>query len=548
MTLDLKTREEITQSHIHEQLHAIIIGGSITGLSAAIALQRAGHRTTVLEKDATIDVEFDSGCRIAPNLYKILREWNLETELKKVSSRPETINLLSYDSGSYLGSIAWDQEILKETNGEFSLISYSALRALLYREAISQGACVRFNAKVLALECHANSPSVTLQSGDVVSADLLIGADGVNGITREYITTHGPPPDAQHISKKEVTYEGTGNASARIKNPKVEMFNMSIPKESILNDPQLAYLLDRRENDIFVWLGHEHSAVGFPNGQSNDFSLCVYRLESMQGDLWSSLHGAEPSLLRLSQLASRTSPKPVFAPLAHEDVLDTWTDGRLVVIGEAAHPLPPGSVQSCALSVEDGVVLAKLLSPRSSSSQYPSPAHLRPYIPTLLAAFQSVRYPHCASVQTREVGIIHYMTMPGASGAERDVREQGMRARRDMMEITVVQVPLEIVDCFPTDFDHNSLDRGPPANEGGQTLYDLATACDSSLGMNMGGSMDLLSYWVEIAEVFGYEAEDEAEEWWVTWGRYQITGGTEVFVTEIVDDWSVCDDSEILTY
>ncbi|KAJ3974217.1 hypothetical protein EV361DRAFT_947219 [Lentinula raphanica] len=546
MTLDLKTREEITQSHIHEQLHAIIIGGSITGLSAAIALQRAGHRTTVLEKDATIDVEFDSGCRIAPNLYKILREWNLETELKKVSSRPETINLLSYDSGSYLGSIAWDQEILKETNGEFGLISYSALRALLYREAISQGACVRFNAKVLALECHSNSPSVTLQSGDVVSADLLIGADGVNGITREYITTHGPPPNAQHISKQEVIYEGTGNASARIKNPKV---NMSIPKESILNDPQLAYLLDRRENDIFVWVGHEHSAVGFPNGQSDDFSLSVYQLESMQGDLWSSLHGAEPSLLRLSQLASRTSPKPVFAPLAHEDVLDTWTDGRLVVIGEAAHPLPPGSVQSCALSVEDGVVLAKLLSPpRSSSCQYPSPAHLRPYIPTLLAAFQSVRYPHCASVQTREVGIIHYMTMPGASGAERDVREQGMRARRDMMEITVVQVPLEIVDCFPTDFDHNSLDRGPPANEGGQTLYDLATACDSNLGMNMGGSMDLLSYWVEIAEVFGYEAEDEAEEWWVTWGRYQITGGTEVFVTEIVDDWSVCDDSEILTY
>ncbi|KAJ3761326.1 hypothetical protein EV360DRAFT_38035, partial [Lentinula raphanica] len=496
----------------------IIIGGSITGLSAAIALQHAGHRTTVLEKDATIDAEFDSGCRIAPNLYKILREWNLETELKKVSSRPETINLLSYDSGSYLGSIAWDQEILKETNGEFGLISYSALRTLLYREAISQGACVRFNAKVLALECHANSPSVTLQSGDVVSADLLIGADGVNGITRDISLFLSLP------IMNWLTYKG------------IRCDSMSIPKESILNDPQLAYLLDRRENDIFVWLGHEHSAVGFPNGQSDDFSLCVYQLESMQGDLWSSLHGAEPryahiiphlyhmdsesilsSLLRLSQLASRTSPKPVFAPLAHEDVLDTWTDGRLVVIGEAAHPLPPGSVQSCALSVEDGVVLAKLLSPRSSSRQYPSPAHLRPYIPTLLAAFQSVRYPHCASVQTREVGIIHYMTMPGASGAERDAREQGMRARRDIMEIT--------------------------------TLYNLATACDSrSLGMNMGGSMDLLSYWVEIAEVFGYEAEDEAEEWWVTWGRYQITGGTEVFVTEIVDDWSVCDDSEILTY
>ncbi|KAJ3784468.1 hypothetical protein GGU10DRAFT_271425 [Lentinula aff. detonsa] len=466
----------ITQPH--GRLHAIIIGGSITGLSAAIALRRAGFRVNVFEKDVTVTEELDGGCRIAPNLYKILRGWDLESELRKVSSKPETINMLSYESGSYLGSIRWDREVLKETDGEFGLTTYSALRSLLHREAVSQGVCVQFGAKVVALETRSSSPSVTLEDGEILRADLLVGADGVNGLTREYISTHGSPLDTQQTSPSRKR-------------------TVSIPKNLILDNSQLAYLITRRENDMFVWLGHERSAIGFPSvsGQSGDFSLCFYglELESRQSrDLHHILRGAEPSLLKLSRLASQTSSSLKCSPITHENVLDTWTDGSLVVIGEAAHPLPPGSAQSCALSVEDSLVLARLFSPQN----FRCPFHARlstPYIPTLLAAFQSIRYPHCASVQTKEVGIIHYMTMPGASDAERNIRDQGMRARRDTMEIAVSAVK---------------------ADDG----------------------LEISPEWVEITEVFGYQAEDEAEEWWATWGRYQIW--TEASEAMVDNNWT----------
>ncbi|KAJ3989212.1 hypothetical protein F5890DRAFT_1487400 [Lentinula detonsa] len=536
MAIPEQHNQLITQPH--GRLHAIIIGGSITGLSAAIALRRAGFRVNVLEKDVTVTEELDGGCRIAPNLYKILRGWDLESELRKVSSKPETINMLSYESGSYLGSIRWDREVLKETDGEFGLTTYSALRSLLHREAVSQGVCVQFGAKVVALETRSSSPSVTLEDGEILRADLLVGADGVNGLTREYISTHGSPLETQQTSpSRKRTYKGV-ETGERTEGLKLEMFSVSIPKNLILDNSQLAYLITRRENDMFVWLGHERSAIGFPSGQSGDFSLCFYglELESRQTrDLHHILRGAEPSLLKLSRLASQTSSSLKCNPIAHENVLDTWIDGSLVVIGEAAHPLPPGSAQSCALSVEDSLVLARLFSPQNFRCPFHAPLST-PYIPALLAAFQSIRYPHCASVQTKEVGIIHYMTMPGASDAERNIRDQGMRARRDTMEIAVVPVPLEIVDYFEPDFSHD-MEEENEEDDDHQVVYEPATVRHTSeSAVKADDGLEISPEWVEITEVFGYQAEDEAEEWWATWGRYQIW--TEASEAVVDNNWT----------
>ncbi|KAG5342352.1 hypothetical protein C0989_002825 [Termitomyces sp. Mn162] len=120
-----------------------------------------------------------------------------------------------------------------------------------------------------------------------------------------------------------------------------------------------------------------------------------------------------------------------------------------------------GSLQSTAMTIEDAAVLAKLFS------------HLRQrdQITTFLWAFQELRQPRCDSVTTKEAGIILCMTMEQSEVQQQ--RDDVMRAKRDM-------------------------GKGILGGDGEDSPESPE--------------------WVEVKDVFGYSAEDEADNWWVQWG------------------------------
>ena len=122
--------------------------------------------------------------------------------------------------------------------------------------------------------------------------------------------------------------------------------------------------------------------------------------------------------------------------------------------------IQPGANQSCALSVEDGAVLATLFSHLRTEDQ----------IGNFLWAFQDLRQPRCDSVTAKENGILYYMTMP--PGEHQEMRDNSMRAKRDA----------------------------------GLGILQASEEQEES------------PQWVELKEIFGYDAEDEANNWWVAWG------------------------------
>ncbi|KAJ7467297.1 hypothetical protein B0H11DRAFT_2047243 [Mycena galericulata] len=150
--------------------------------------------------------------------------------------------------------------------------------------------------------------------------------------------------------------------------------------------------------------------------------------------------------------------------------LEYWVSESscLVIVGTAAHPIPPGSIQESAMAVEDGAVLARLFSRLDTRDQ----------IGQFLWAFQDIRQSRCAAVTESETNIMHYTCMP--PGEEQHARNQGMCAK------------------MAAGFD--VLQAGPDNEETPE--------------------------WQEVKEVFGYDAEDEADDWWVKWGslRYKSTG------------------------
>ncbi|KAG7448109.1 FAD/NAD(P)-binding domain-containing protein [Guyanagaster necrorhizus] len=421
-------------------INFVIIGGGIAGLTAALALSSVGHKVTVIEKRGTLEQGTEGGIRMAPNFSKILYHWGLEQEVKKIAATSRALRLYIYETGELLGEHIWDTEVLKETKGEFLTVHYSALLQLLYDVAISRGTEIRFN--TLATSVDPVSGRVTLHSGEVLQGDVVVGADGPSGITRRV------------FPKSEERPSG------------MSLFSATIHRNSIINDPDLDYLYDEPVT-MANWCGNGYSSALYPTGGDSDYSMLVFgpteepSLAACQ-DIQDFVSTADERLRKLARMATSFT----YVPIIDCPLLDEWVSGRLVVIGDAAHPVLPGAVQSYAMCAEDGATLGRLFSHLHSSDQ----------IPIFLEAFQDLRHSRCSFVMQREKELLSFLTLP--PGEEQIMRDETMRAKRDA----------------------------------GLSVLSAADALNT----------EEAEWWLEIKHMFSYDAEDDADNWWVQWGILRL--------------------------
>ncbi|KAH9928057.1 FAD/NAD(P)-binding domain-containing protein [Amylocystis lapponica] len=307
-------------------------GGAIAGLTSAIALCQVGHDVVLFDQnDDFEDTYLSGGARLPPNVSKIYYRWGLEERIKKLSVVTRTLMFANYNSGHVIGGQEWAEEIVSETGGEFLLMHYAELRRELYKFALELGAKIRSKEEVVDIRLHPERPSVVLKSGEVVEGDVIIGADGVDGITRKVMIDGGD--SHRYVGKN--------------------MWNVIVPEDVMREDPSLARLLEPK---AYNWYNRDYGVMGFPVGNQGRglFTLFVYtpgppdqdftKVLCTSGTLVEALKGCEPRLKKLAQIASAI----VLIPMVERPHLEDWVhpDGRLIVIGEGAHPEPAGSMYS----------------------------------------------------------------------------------------------------------------------------------------------------------------------------------------------------------
>jgi salicylate hydroxylase len=122
-------------------------------------------------------------------------------------------SILTVESGEHIGQHTWDEEVIRETRGEFlftyvrepiqsrslspknltRVLQHADLRKLLYDTAVGCGADIRMGVAVTDVD--PDNQRVKLSTGEVIQGDAIIGADGVNGLTRKLMVELDREPD-----------------------------------------------------------------------------------------------------------------------------------------------------------------------------------------------------------------------------------------------------------------------------------------------------------------------------------------------------------------
>lgn len=167
-----------------EQLHILVIGAGLGGLSAALSCALNGrHKVTLLEGAREL-AEVGAGLQITPNGSRLFQQWGIEEALSHKAAEPTLLAVHRYADGKILAlQDDFDKKIRKQYGAPFWDLHRVDLQRAMAQRAQELGVTLKLGSRVKEVDFE--NSSVTLENGDKHSADLLVGADGLWSKCRE---------------------------------------------------------------------------------------------------------------------------------------------------------------------------------------------------------------------------------------------------------------------------------------------------------------------------------------------------------------------------
>ena len=365
-----------------EKSPIIISGGGIGGLAAAMVLAKDGHAVTVLEQ-ATEFGEIGAGIQLGPNIFRMFEYLGLTDVINKVVFFPEGLGMNDVRTG---------EKVIRVPLGDVARAVYGFPYGVIYRADLHQvfldacraqpNATLRTNARVESYEQSADGVRVHLAGGEVVEGRALIAADGMWSKIREAVVGDGKPRVSGHIAYRAV-----------------------LKREDV---PEHLW-----SNDVTLWGGEKTHLVHYPLRRGELFNMVAVFHSNKYDEGWNTFGDTTELNERFAEACPQV--KELLAKietwkmwvLCDREPVKNWTDRRVTLLGDAAHPMLQYLAQGAGQAIEDAVVLREALRFTKGDIQ------------DAFQKYQKARYLRTGRVQltARFYGDIYH-----ASGVQRELR------------------------------------------------------------------------------------------------------------------------------
>ncbi|KAI1741288.1 putative salicylate hydroxylase [Xylaria scruposa] len=317
-------------------LRVIIIGAGVGGLTSAIALRKIGHSVTIFDK-STFTSELGAALTISPNGARVLVSLGFSFEKAEACPMPVFESVDGYTL-ERLVSVNLEDAAERYGVGYMSVHRVDLHNELL-RLASEHGQCridIRLGiaAEVVSI-ADRDVLAVRISSGEILEADLIIGADGIHSMTRNVVLGRTAPSGCLRD---------------------MEAFRLTIPTETIETADDIAYLRN--------WKSAGTTVIADTAEVTGERHM-----------VWYPCRGLAENVTRWEL--------PFYEPFSH------WSRGNTVLIGDAAHPMQPFGAQGANQAIEDAGALGILF----------QDIHNQTEVSSRLRVFEEVKRKRTAMIQ-----------------------------------------------------------------------------------------------------------------------------------------------------
>jgi 6-hydroxynicotinate 3-monooxygenase len=311
-----------------------VVGAGLGGMTVAGFLQRGGFSVTVYEQAPAFS-RIGAGIILSANVTKVLRRLGLERMVVDIGIKADCYISRAWDTGETMYKIEFDAESEARFGGPYANIHRGDLHAVL-EKGVAPGS-IAFNHRLVALDETRDAIGLVFDNGARVEADIVIGADGVNSKVREYLLGVESP---RYI----------GMAAHRAIFPTAALRGFKIPDCTKWWGPDrhiLVYFMTSRRDEVYV--------IGVvPRARWESEAAW---LPSSRDKLFEGFGDFHADLLRVLEATTDVTVWPIF----DRERNDRWSGGRIVLLGDACHPMRPFMAAGGAMAIEDAAILSRCL-------------------------------------------------------------------------------------------------------------------------------------------------------------------------------------------